>query len=107
MVYPRVNPIDIVHNQFGSANNRYCALPPIHQLFICSAKADRCQPEKGDECGATWDVPALDRAAVGAPLSRESFKTLLFFSGKMNFNWGRHYSLGVRQVDNLAFTILP
>ena len=25
--------IDIVQNQFGSANKRYCALPPIPQLF--------------------------------------------------------------------------
>ena len=27
-----------------------------------------------------------------------SFVRQLFFSGKMNLNWGRHYSLGVRQA---------
>lgn len=47
--------------------------------------------------------PGADGSA--APLRPETvrsvpanFSRVLFFSGKMNFNWGRHYSLGARQA---------
>jgi hypothetical protein len=30
--------------------------------------------------------------------TEKDFEHLLFFSGKMNLNWGRAYALGVRQV---------
>ena len=41
---------------------------------------------------------AIDGAALRADPAPSSFKHDLFFSGKMNLNWGRHYSLGVRQA---------
>jgi hypothetical protein len=42
-------------------------------------------------------VAPLDAAALRLVPAEDSFKHDLFFSGKMNLNWGRHYSLGVRQ----------
>ena len=56
-----------------------------------------CKADAGEDCNA-WNRPAIDRVALAAPLAEASFKRVLFFSGKMNFNWGRHYSLGVRQA---------
>ena len=44
------------------------------------------------EMNMAIDLPGLRRVP-----EESSFKHDLFFSGKMNLNWGRHYSLGVRQ----------
>ena len=42
--------------------------------------------------------PDLTAAALRTAPAESDFLRLLFFSGKMNFNWGRHYSLGARQA---------
>lgn len=41
---------------------------------------------------------AVDLQALRSTPDASTFRHDLFFSGKMNLNWGRHYSLGVRQA---------
>ena len=42
--------------------------------------------------------PAILPEALKQGPSESDFRQLLFFSGKMNLNWGRAYALGVRQA---------
>ena len=49
----------------------------------------------------TLGPQAIDLGALRQVPEPSSFARQLFFSGKMNLNWGRHYSLGVRQVCSL------
>ena len=46
----------------------------------------------------SFGAMAINLPAIRTEPAEASFKRILFFSGKMNLNWGRHYSLGVRQV---------
>ena len=46
----------------------------------------------------TLGPQAIDLGALRQVPEPSSFVRQLFFSGKMNLNWGRHYSLGVRQA---------
>ena len=43
-------------------------------------------------------TPAITPTALKKAPTEADFRQLLFFSGKMNLNWGRAYALGVRQA---------
>ena len=53
--------------------------------------------EAGSPVGACESPSLAGEALRRTPLASD-FARDLFFSGKMNLNWGRHYSLGVRQA---------
>jgi len=55
----------------------------------------------------TCEAPSIDVAALRVTPRDASFTRELFFSGKMNLNWGRHYSLGVRQAAYRAHKAHP
>ena len=72
-------------------------VPPFHgeQARLNRWIADRAKncPNGARHCS---DAPAVSAASLHQ--LRDDFSHNLFFSGKMNLNWGRHYSLGVRQA---------
>jgi len=55
----------------------------------------------------TCEAPSIDVAALRVTPRDASFTRELFFSGKMNLNWGRLYSLGVRQAVYRAHKAHP
>ena len=63
--------------------------PPFHEG---QAKMNRWFPPSSQE------LAPLRPATMQTSAQDLNFSRVLFFSGKMNFNWGRHYSLGVRQA---------
>ena len=70
-------------------------VPPFHGQ---QAEMNRWLPGLcADASAAGCTLPLRERALM---LSRHGeqtrFRHLLFFSGKMNFKWGKSYSLGVR-----------
>ncbi|KAL3905618.1 MAG: hypothetical protein SGPRY_010853, partial [Prymnesium sp.] len=81
-------------------------VPPFH---IEMAKMNRwlprklsgasggCPPSSPSSSPPECSRPALTHETLASDVREGDFKRLLFFSGKMNLNWGRHYSLGVRQ----------
>ena len=100
---------------FDHAGKDFC-VPPFHGE---QAKLNRWLPatlnsEHGGCMGgdgkptAACAKPSISRQQLGLPLDEAAaFKRELFFSGKMNLNWGRHYSLGVRQAAYRAHRAHP
>ncbi|KAL1511476.1 hypothetical protein AB1Y20_006274 [Prymnesium parvum] len=79
-------------------------VPPFHGEM---AKMNRWIAAKLNSamggCKDTGSVQDCDKRSLTDAVLRmqptdNDYRWLLFFSGKMNLNWGRHYSLGVRQA---------
>ena len=73
-------------------------VPPFHGQQV---HLNRWLPEgiKAERRARLADPrPQLRRESLARNPAEGDFKRLLFFSGKMNLQWGRHYSLGVRQA---------
>ena len=77
-------------------------VPPFHGE---QAKLNRWLPARHNSnmggCGndlVACSRPSLNGEALRVTPADSDFQRDLFFSGKMNLNWGRHYSLGVRQA---------